>query len=163
MSRIADINNLYLRKVEIKDAKTLFHWSNDKEVRRNSLSGKPIVWENHLIWFNGKLKDENCYFYILTDGTIDYGTIRLDYKEEENGLIISYSIDSRYRKCGLGTRTLELIEEKSIELSKKNDIQYLIGRVKVSNYASKKCFEKKQYLLIKEAKEYLVYRKPILD
>ncbi len=83
MSSVAEISNLYLRKVEIKDAKTLFDWSNEEDARKNSLSAKPIIWEDHLVWLKGKLNDQNCYFYILTDGTIDYGTIRLAYNEEK--------------------------------------------------------------------------------
>lgn len=146
-----------LRKVTIEDAKTLFDWSNDPVTRQNSFQSKPITWDEHISWLRKKLNDENCFFYILTDGVNDCGTIRLDCidrKDVENATIdsendsennstsnvtsnstsesryglISFSIAPEQRGKGLGTKLLLLLEQKLIELQE-NNVEVTVPKV----------------------------------
>ncbi len=122
-----------LRTVTPEDAKMLFAWTNDPVTRQNSFQSKPVLWEEHVAWLQRKLEDENCFFFILTDGKRDYGTIRVDcitvesndaddlkaddgqtdgasiLGEEKYGLI-SFSIAPEQRGKGLGRKMLLLLE-----------------------------------------------------
>lgn len=160
----------FLRPVTKQDAKLLFDWTNDPVTRQNSFSTKPVLWEEHLNWLNQKVNDANCLFFIMCDGKHDFGTIRIEYKDENNRImdekgkqaIISFSIAPEYRGKGLGVKMLALGEQKAKtwKVSGKQ-IDILIGEVKEENIASRKCFEKNDYILDKEMNGELVFVKRI--
>lgn len=151
--------SLMLRQVNKEDAKLLFEWTNDPETRKNSFSSQPVLWENHVEWLSKKLADENCLFFILTDGTLDMGTIRLDIDREAKIGTISYSIDVNHRGKGLGGRMLALIEKEA----KRAGVQCLLGGVKPENGASARCFVKNGYEVAEENVQEVLYRKAVID
>ncbi len=60
-----------------------------------------IEWENHKKWYNGKISDANCEYYILNNKGVSKGSIRFDV--DSNGLaLISYLIDPTYQGKGYG-------------------------------------------------------------
>lgn len=157
-----DNKSFYLREVTTQDMTILFDWTNDPVTRKNSFQTEPVLWEEHIMWLNRKLNDENCFFYIMTDGDENYGTIRLDYHQEESSALISFSIDSKYRGHGLGNHLLALAEKKASEVSTDNIvIKTLIGEVKKENVVSSKCFEKNGYILKSEENGEYVFVKNI--
>ncbi len=101
----------FLREATFDDALFLFDWVNNKDVRLNSINQSSIVWENHLIWLKNKLDSKETFIYILTDGEINYGQIRIDY-DNYNWWIIDYSIDVNYRGKGFGSLIVSLLVEK---------------------------------------------------
>lgn len=156
-----NILNTYLRRADNNDINITYNWANDKETRNNSFSSKPIDMETHIRWFSNKLSDNNCYMFILTDGSNNIGIIRLDY-DLHSSFVISYSIDSNYRRLGLGTRIIELAEYEARNICKTNsDIIYIIGRVKTSNIGSRKCFENNKYSLLNNTDNELTYQKKL--
>lgn len=134
--------NIYLRKATSEDMKMLFDWANDEDVRRNSFNSNKITWEEHKVWFERLMKDENQYQYILMVDNIPAGQIRLncvDGKAE-----IGYSIAPKYRGRGLGTKIIELAKEETEANIK--EINMLVAKVKPENAASEKCFERCHFL-----------------
>lgn len=127
----------YLRKATSADKKLIYNWANDPETRANSFNSKPIAWEDHDRWYDGKMSDENCDFYIFMDFFKPLGVVRVDYNSEGQGEI-SYSIDSECRGQGLGREMISLLE-KTVA-SGKRDNKNLIAKVKDDNEASKKIF-----------------------
>lgn len=124
---------IYLRKATYEDMETLFNWANDIEVRKNSFNQNLINLENHIKWFNNKLKDDDSYIFIIYDDEgNDIGQFRVDV-ENKIGLI-DYSVDKKYRGLGIGKNILILIKEKFKDI-------VLIGRVKYNNISSIKSFE----------------------
>ena len=103
--------NFFLREATIDDALLLFNWVNDEVVRLNSINQDTILWENHLNWFSSRLNSNQTYIYILTDGKINYGQIRID--KYNNWWIIDYSIDVNFRGKGLGSLIVKLLVEKN--------------------------------------------------
>ncbi len=173
-----------LRKVTTDDAKTLFDWTNDPVTRQNSFQSKPVLWDEHVSWLQKKLHDKNCFFFILTDGKNDCGTIRLDcieIKKEEIETIdsasnstsesryglISFSIAPEQRGKGLGSKLLLLLEQKIIDQQKNESylavprVKLLRGEVKKENIASRKCFETNGYKVEKEVSGELIFFKKI--
>lgn len=100
-------NFLILTEAAIDDAETLFNWANEPNVRKNSIYQEPIIWENHLRWFEAKLKDPNSKIFILKSKQISIGQVRIDLVD---GLWnIGFSIDAKFRGNGLGKQIIMLL------------------------------------------------------
>jgi RimJ/RimL family protein N-acetyltransferase len=100
----------FLRDATKDDDLLLFDWVNDKDVRLNSIDQDNVIWENHLKWFEKKINSKDTFIYILTDGKINYGQIRID--NDNNWWTIDYSIDVNYRGKGFGSLIVNLLIEK---------------------------------------------------
>lgn len=148
---------MYLKKVTYKDCELLFQWVNDNEVRKNSFNVEKIQYEDHVKWFKNKMDSHNQYMFILYDEEGPKGQIRVDIEENKGG--IGYSIDSKYRGKGYGSKILELIEREI--LIRNIQIHKLIGEVKYSNIASQKAFEKNGYVKL-EKEDHIKYIKELL-
>ena len=82
------------------DAQFLLDLKNDETMRLFSVvSHDKIEMGPHLKWLE-KNKDR---VQIITDGTIDYGTVRLDGDE------VAINIDKAYRHMGIGYKALNLL------------------------------------------------------
>ncbi|MCY6370411.1 GNAT family N-acetyltransferase [Clostridium ganghwense] len=148
--------SIYLKKVCEEDCQLLFHWANDEQVRKNSFNNKEISYEEHIKWFNKKLKSTTCYMFILYDEKIPVGQVRIDI--EDTTAIIGYSISSDFRGKGYASKMLEMLETEV----KKNllYIKKLIANVKFDNIFSRKIFKKLRYTEILKG-DYIEYYKEI--
>jgi len=147
-----------LRKVTKNDARLLFEWENESEVRANATNQKLISWDEHIAWFACKLLDKLSFIYILTDLHENIGVIRFD---NNNGVfIISYLIDKNHRGEGFGFLILEM-GMKKIREAVENPI--FIGYVKRGNIASEKIFNRLGFSIKKEdvigGIKFIVYHK----
>lgn len=102
--------NFFLREATIDDALLLFDWVNDKDVRLNSINQETIILENHLKWLESRLNSKDTFIYILSDGEINYGQIRID--NHNDWWTIDYSIDVNNRGKGFGSLIVNLLIEK---------------------------------------------------
>lgn len=143
-----------LRRAEERDMELLYQWANDAETRKNSFSQEAIPMQNHALWFRNKLRDKNCYFYILTDGEQDLGSIRLETEPGRETAVISYSVAKEHRGKGLGKKLLALAERERID-----GICFLEGSVKKQNQSSIKCFLDNGYERAGEADGAVYFRK----
>ena len=130
-----------LRKAEYCDKDLLFEWANDPAVRAFSFNTNPISYDVHSEWFDRMMNDETIIQFILMDGDMPIGQIRLNINGDEAE--IGYSIDSHYRGKGYGHEILRLVEETVQEEYPK--IERLIAKVKPENIASKRLFESAGY------------------
>jgi RimJ/RimL family protein N-acetyltransferase len=103
-------DKLSLREADIKDSELLFNWANEINVRTNSISQEPIIWENHLEWFAKKLNDSETKILILAFGDKLFGQIRIDLIDSYWN--IDYSIDYQFRGKGLGKEIVRLLINK---------------------------------------------------
>lgn len=126
----------YLREAKWEDSGLLYGWVNEPECRKNSFHSQIISLMEHEVWLKKKLEDKNCHIYIAYTGENPTGQIRLEIEEGKG--IISYSVDKAYRGQGYGSKLLE-------ELRKMHPGMTLIGKVKCSNIASQRIFEKAGY------------------
>jgi RimJ/RimL family protein N-acetyltransferase len=138
----------FLRDATKDDALLLFDWVNDKDVRLNSIDQDDVIWENHLKWFEKKINSKDTFIYILTDGKINYGQIRID--NDNNWWTIDYSIDVNYRGKGFGSLIVNLLIEKYKIFSFK-------AFVKKSNLSSIHVFVKLNFNEVKGELENMIY------
>ena len=142
-----------LRKADNNDAELLFNWVNDTNVRKNSINPEPINWENHLIWFNKKINDNNSKILILFSPEYLLGQIRIDLVDAYWN--IDYSIDNEFRGIGLGKEMVKL-------LLKMYEFYNFKATVKKENLASIKIFQNlgfKQIQTLSDDYYYFEYKK----
>ncbi len=127
--------NLYLRPATVDDARLIFEWANDPEVRGNSFNTDDILWDDHLAWFNRTLADESTLLFILMKDDAPVGQVRLANSDKWQ---ISYSIASVYRGQGYGKLILQLAENELVVEGHGGEKLY--AEVKMDNIASQKIF-----------------------
>ncbi len=129
--------NLYLRDATKEDCDLLFLWANDIETRKKSFHTDLIDYNEHIIWYNNILQNENKRQFILMADNVPVGQARIENKGYE--CEISYSISPDKRNKGYGKEIIRLIIEKiKFEFP---EIRKSMAKVKPDNFASIKCFE----------------------
>ena len=150
-------NPINFRKAVLDDAELLFSWANDIDVRRNAFQQHEILWDEHMEWFQRKLKDEDCHIYIVYTNMTGMserpvGQIRLDIEGSEAE--IDYSVCAEMRGFGYGTQMVEGIQP----LADKR-IQKFTAKVKTSNPASARVFEKCGFVKTADCDGYIELKK----
>lgn len=143
-----------LRSVKNEDRDLLFRWVNDVECRRYAFQTQPIDYETHCRWFLEKMNNRKTKIFILTDEIKDIGQIRIEIRQGE--ALISYSIDTRFRGMGYGTKMVKLLEEWCVD----NGIFELTAEVKKDNHLSRHIFLKLGFSE-KEKPGYFRYEKSL--
>ena len=133
-------DGLKSRWASISDLQLLFDWANDPTSRKNSLTPKPILWENHVKWFQQKLKDSKAKLYIF-EIEEPVGLVRLQAEQDYN--LISFVVAPIPRGKGLGYRFIE-------QICLKHPKQELVADVLQSNKASHKIFYANNFKFLKE-------------
>ena len=130
--------DLSCRKAEQKDAKAVFDISNDPEVRAASFQTGRIEWEGHLNWFERKLQDPECYFYVFENGA---GKIAAQIRFQKTGqdrFEVSFSIAGAYRGKHCSVRILSMAVSRFGKDFGGHCV--LTASIKQENIASQKCF-----------------------
>lgn len=149
-------DKIILRRFTVEEIDLLYEWVNDPDSRKNSFQTEPVSYEEHVKWCYDKLKSDNIELYIAYMKNVPIGQLRLVH--EKSKLLISYSIDKKFRGLGLGRQLIQAIEE--YELYNKYIVKELQGCVKNNNIASQKVFENCKYEKKIES-DYIVYYKLI--
>ena len=140
------INRLHfnLRKAEYDDMLTIFEWSSDNLVRKNSFNTEPIEIEQHKVWFENKLSDKNSLLLMASVNNLPAGLIRYEKKSDfsEVGILISKD----FRGQGLASFLLEKSTLSYFEVFKDPIYAY----IKKQNILSVKSFEKANYSYFKD-------------
>jgi len=135
---MANEKMIHLREAESDDSKMIWEWANDPVVRQASFSSDPIPWEGHVKWFDGKLKDPNCYMFIgINSDDVPFGLVRFDV--EGDFAEIGINISSEFRGKGYG---VQLIDAGSREIFSETDISKIHANIRPENKVSIKVFEK---------------------
>lgn len=141
---------MQLRRIRQEDIDLLYKWTNDPNVRSMSVNTEPVLWENHVNWFNQNLNNPNTMIYIFSDKNSPVGVIRFDHNK--NTYKISYSVASEFRNMGFGKRIINL----GLRLIKKGII---LAYVKPQNISSVKIFLNQGFT---QSEDYDEYNNPIL-
>lgn len=128
---------LNIRLANINDMKNVFELSNDDVVRKNSIHKEKIEWENHVNWFENRIK--NNFFYIIETLNNNFiAQVRIDQGDENT---ISISICEKYRGKKLASYIIKKCSEKS-------KLKNITAYISINNIASKKAFEKAGYITL---------------
>jgi len=133
----ADREEISLRKVSQEDTYQLWRLANDTEVRRNSFNPEPIPYEQHLAWFEEKLKSSNSIIYVLDVSGVLVAQVRYDRRDDVAE--IDYAVIPGFRGKSLGTRILKMTWENAC---RELGVRRVRGIVKEENKASTLSFLK---------------------
>lgn len=137
---------LRLRLADEGDSAIFWAWVNDPQVRENAFSTAPIPWEEHTIWFAGKMKDPDCLIFVGEDDQgRAVGQFRVDWRSEREGEI-DVSVSPEYRGMGYGGVLIDLAVNRIF--AEKG--QRLHAFVKPENQPSRCAFEQAGFMNIGE-------------
>jgi RimJ/RimL family protein N-acetyltransferase len=142
-NEVQTLNNLTYKEVTLEDKEQLYIWAIDKQTRSNAINQKEISFEEHLNWFDSKLKLKNKKYFILKNEKTSLGLLRLD--KIKGYWNISYLIDKKYRGFGLGQKIIEkaILERDGLPLR---------AKIKEENIASKRIFQKLSFAVVNNNK-----------
>jgi UDP-2,4-diacetamido-2,4,6-trideoxy-beta-L-altropyranose hydrolase len=128
-----------LRPAITHDCEPVWQWSNEPTVRMASFSSAPIPWDCHQFWFNQKLHDSNCHFFIGLDAQdVPVGQVRIDVVEGQQAQI-SLSLAPAQRGHGYGKLLIQLAVRQVLH---KTSLQVIHAWIKPDNVPSVRTFEK---------------------
>lgn len=147
--------SIILVPAEDRDAKDVFNLSNQRAVRENSYSPDPIIYSEHIKWYNNIIRSEKDILFLAKIDEKLAGQVK--FSKEGGNFIVGISIDENFRGLGLG----KIILQKGIE-NLKNIFSCktkVIAFVKTGNLVSAKLFislgfVEKEILTIKGAESY---------
>lgn len=139
MSRPRELSQgLKLRRAEREDARLLWEWANDPEVRAVSFHPQPIPWEEHIGWLERRLDDKDCLLFIACEeGGAPIGQVRFDM--DEGKATVSISLDRRFRSRGRGAQILQTACREFFSLHLRPAIH---AWIKEANEASLRAFHR---------------------
>lgn len=128
---------LSIRAAEEADGELLLSWVNDPAVRRMAFSPDSIGPGEHGLWFQDKLRDDDCLLYIVTapDGE-PVGQVRFDV-DELHDAVISISIAPAWRGHGLASEAIRLA---TAEARRCTNLAAIHAYIKAENEASIRAF-----------------------
>jgi UDP-2,4-diacetamido-2,4,6-trideoxy-beta-L-altropyranose hydrolase len=141
---------LNVRAALWSDAKLLWRWANDAEVRKFSFDSAPITWQTHATWFRGMLEDKNSIIFIANNCLGEaVGQARFQGDGEEAAVDIS--VAKRFRGKGYAKKILllglsHLFQEATWRRAK--------AWVVADNLASRKIFEKTGFKLVGQKEKH---------
>ncbi len=112
-----------------------YEWASNPIIRKYSFSSNLVTRLEHHNWFNKKLVDRDCYYYIAKIKQYNIGSIRFDVHNNE--AVVSYLIDVNFHGKGIGKL---LLNEGINKLLNETTIKSVIGLVFKENIASLKAF-----------------------
>lgn len=138
---------LTLRLATAADARQLWEWRNDPDVRANSFNSEEIPWETHCAWLERKVSSPDCRIWILERGSTPVGEVR--YERRDMCAEVSVLIASPFRGQGLGTRILQLSAPIACQ---ELGVLKLQGIIKAENQVSLRAFERASFSLMETVK-----------
>ncbi len=136
-----------LRPATQDDRRMIFDWANASATRAASFCSDPILWETHVAWYDGRLNDANCLYFIAIDHRqTAVGQVRFEIKGEEAA--ISVGLDDSLRGRGYGVQCLELATDALFRSTK---VARINAFIKPENIASLAAFTRAGYVFDSEA------------
>jgi spore coat polysaccharide biosynthesis protein SpsF len=134
---------MVLRAAASDDARLLFEWFNDADVRAMSFTSAEVNWPRHLAWLQNQLAAKSSARLWIAD-TADgqpLGQIRFD--GDGGQAILSVSIDRHFRGQGYGSR---LIAEGCRRVFRNAAVERIMAYVKPENLASQSALARAGFL-----------------
>lgn len=130
-----------LRDATLDDARILFEWANDPDVRAASFSSDPIAWTEHLTWLEARLGNPNAWTFVARAGDEPIGLIRFDRIDAER-LRVGVALGRAARGRRLAS---PLIVAGTRAVLDRSGASSVVADVKAANVRSSSAFEAAGY------------------
>lgn len=156
-AKIGVSKRLTVRPVKAADVDITYQWASNPLMRSFSFSNHNITSQEHQNWFEKKLADSTCAFYIAEMRGIPAGSIRFDM--DGGTAKISYLLAPAFHGMGLGSfllaRGIEILMHSHGKL-----LRAITGQVMKTNIPSLKAFERLGFNAT-DCSDYIEFRKNI--
>jgi UDP-2,4-diacetamido-2,4,6-trideoxy-beta-L-altropyranose hydrolase len=133
---------LTVRKAQRSDSNQFFTWRNDPRVVDSSFTNNEIEILDHERWYDQKLVSDDCELYVVEYENEPAGQVRFDIVGSE--ATINYSLDAAFRGRRLAAQSMN---RAIAAFSKEHkDVASLVALVKQDNIASRRVFEKLNFV-----------------
>jgi RimJ/RimL family protein N-acetyltransferase len=133
--RALEIN---LECASAQDCRRLWEWANDPVVRRSAFETGTIAWEDHVRWFENRLRDPSTLIFIALDAhRRPLGQVRFQWQGPDVAEI-DISLDGASRGSGLGSA---LIRRSVDTFFASKPVRTVMAHVRPENHASLRAFE----------------------
>lgn len=139
-----------LRRAMAGDAALLLELRNDPDAVRTSKTGRAVAPEEHRAWLAARLESPGTRLWIVQDGPVDVGQLRVDIDDGVGTVSISIAADHRGR--GLARAALSAVQRA---LSGDMQITRLHADVHRDNVASRRVFEGAGFTTLGETGDFL--------
>ena len=123
------------------DAERYWQINNHPEVRAVSFSSEGIPWPKHLEWFTESLRSPDRDLYVTVSSDRIVAVSRIDLTEESSEISVAVDPDVHGRGIGLWT----IVETGATLFQARPSTSWISARVKATNLASRRVFEKAGY------------------
>jgi spore coat polysaccharide biosynthesis predicted glycosyltransferase SpsG/ribosomal protein S18 acetylase RimI-like enzyme len=146
------LEGVKVRRATLADARRLWLWRNDPQVRAASIQSGRISFEGHVRWLEDALRDPARLLLIGWNGAGELGQIRFDRHGSEADVSISVAPEHRGTVGGL------LLRAGIRHIRRKWPTPMIRARVKVENQSSQRLFERAGFDLEGRSDGLLSYR-----
>ncbi|MDI4652862.1 MULTISPECIES: GNAT family N-acetyltransferase [Pseudoalteromonas] len=133
------MQEIKLRMAQLEDAKLLFSWANDREVRANSFNVESIVYSDHLGWLKRKLASPSTHLFIGTIADKPVGQVRFD-EVSPGECEIDIHVAPNVKGLGYGKKLLNCAVSELNSGFNSKKVNTVVAVVFESNLASYKLF-----------------------
>ncbi len=138
-----------VRPVTLLDASILFRWRNDPDTIAASRNARPISPAEHKFWMNIVINNPEHRQLMFEENGVPIGTVRFD--DRDKGAEVGITVSPDYRGKGYGFRILRMAT-KDAEIP-------LIAEIRRSNTASKRIFERCQFVELGGDGDFVLFKK----
>jgi len=147
-----------LRNATIEYIDNAYKWLIDPVIRKHSFDKSKSNFESHYNWFNEKINNKNCYYFLSFYENNICGSIRFD--KTDCGYKISYLIDKEFHRMGFGKIILRFgVMHLKNKIKKKLEVY---GDVHNDNIASIKIFQSLLYKRLNLNESEIRFKKTII-
>ena len=152
--------NFQIKKIDIKDVKTLYKWVNSEDSLKNKLlTESRIEIKTHIKWIRKYLSD-NKYnlIWMIFFNNKRVGQVRMDGKKEEKVFVTDIFLDSKYRGRGIAKKAYQILINK---MKKKFTNYKIIANIKKNNKNSHAFFNRLGFNIVDEKKNFIIFKKDL--
>jgi len=135
-----------IRQADYDDVEHIWRIANDPRVRSNSFNSDPIPWNEHVHWFNEKLKSPFNVYWVLDIGGIIGAQVRFEKIRSETAEV-HFSVLPPFRGKNIASR---MINHTFSESCKRLSTSKIKGILFVENARALKVFEKSSFTKTKK-------------
>ncbi len=97
-----------LRNAKLDDRYRLFRWRNDPSIYSKGFSGKPVMWDDHILWFNSVIYSEMHDIFIIEKDKMAIGQIRFSQSQNSDKAEVSIYLTKNNTGKGYGVDAIKL-------------------------------------------------------
>ena len=137
-----------VRLAKIGDAKSLFDWRNDPNIRAASERTKPLIWEDHISWLTHTLQSTTQHIFIGEYDGLPIGVVRFNVEHDHAVVSLALAPNAQGKGFGKSLLALGIAQIGSMPIR---------ARIRNDNVASRACFAACGFVKTSQDEDFCCY------